>query len=213
MKFAPEPAAGGMKESAARICLIRIWRRTQQPCPALPERATLCCVCDDSIKIMKVRTILAIAAAAVGLTSTAVADKYDDLAKKGYRWINTDGPLACPSKDDVQQMLKDRSDTNQLHMVEQLRAFFLIQGALVQVLQEDNASGMTQFSAAGLNGTFWTLSKFLSKRPIKNIIGIIETPSNPASPTVNIPGTSETAMPGATATPGEAATPSASPTP
>jgi len=71
---------------------------------------------------------------------------------------------------------------------------------------------MTQFSAAGLNGTFWTLSKFLSKRPIKNIIGIIETPSNPASPTVNIPGTSETAMPGATATPGEAATPSASPT-
>lgn len=162
---------------------------------------------------MKVRTILAIAAAAVGLTSAAGADKYDDLAKKGYRWINTDGPLACPSKDDVQQMLKDRSDTNQLHMVEQLRAFFLIQGALVQVVQEEKASGMTQFSTAGLNGTFWTLSKFLSKRPIKNIIGIIETPSNPASPTVNIPGTNETAMPGATATPGEAATPSASPTP
>jgi len=94
---------------------------------------------------MKVGTILAIAAAAVGLTSTAVADKYDDLAKQGYRWINTDGPLACPSKDDVQRMLKDRSDTNprsqtdELHMVEQLRAYFLVQGVIVQAVQEDKA--------------------------------------------------------------------------
>jgi len=153
------------------------------------------------------------------VASTAVADKYDDLAKQGYRWINTDGPLACPSKDDVQRMLKDRSDTNprsqtdELHMVEQLRAYFLVQGVIVQVVQEDKASDMTQFSAAGLNGTFWTLNKFLSKRPIRNMIGIIETPSNPASPTVNILGTNETAMPGATATPGETVTPSASPTP
>ena len=168
---------------------------------------------------MEVRTILAIAAAAIGLTSTAVADKYDDLAKQGYRWINTDGPLACPSKDDVQRMLKDISDTNprserdELHMVEQLRAYFLVQGALVQVVQEEKASGMTQFSAAGLNGTFWTLNKFLSKRPIRNIIGTIETPSNTASPAINILGTNETAMPGATATPGETSTPSASPTP
>jgi hypothetical protein len=162
---------------------------------------------------MKVRTILAIAAAAVGLTSTAVADKYDDLVKKGFRWINTDGPFACPSKDDVQRMIKDRSDMNQLHMVEQLRAYFLVRGAIVQVVQEEKASGMVQIVAAGLNGNFWTLNKFLSKRPIRNISGTIETPSNPASPTVNIPGTNETAMPGTTATPGEAATPSASPTP
>jgi hypothetical protein len=168
---------------------------------------------------MKVGTILAIAAAAVGLTSTAVADKYDDLAKQGYRWINTDGLLACPSKDDVQHMVKDLSDpnpqseTDQIHMVEQLRAYFLIQGALVQVVQEDKASDMTQFSEAGLNGTFWTLNKFLSKRPIRNIIGIIEIPSNPASPMVNVLGTNDAAMPGATATPGEPATPSASPTP
>jgi hypothetical protein len=168
---------------------------------------------------MKVRTILAIAAAAVGLTSTAVADKYDDLAKQGYRWINTDGPLACPSKDDVQRMIKDISDTHLeserdgILMVEKLRAYFLVQGAIVQVVQEDKASDMTQFSEGGLNGTFWTLNKFLSKRPIRNMIGIIETPLNPASPTVNILGTNETAMPGATATPGETATPSASPTP
>ena len=162
------------------------------------------------MKMMKVRTILAIAAASVGLASTVVADKYDDLVKKGFRWINTDGPYACPAKDDVQRMLKDQSDTDQLHMVEQLRAYFLIRGAIVQVVQEDKASNMAQFSAAGLNGTFWTLDKFLSKRPIQNIIGVIDTPANPASSTVDIPGTNEMTPPGATP---EGATPSASPTP
>jgi|ERR1700733_6262672 hypothetical protein len=178
------------------------------------------------MKMMKVRTILAIAAASVGLASTVVADKYDDLVKKGFRWINTDGPYACPAKDDVQRMLKDQSDTDQLHMVEQLRAYFLIRGVVVQVLQEDKASGMTQFSSAGLNGTFWTLSKYLSKRPIENITGTIEVPVNPASPTVNITGgdqigglptstvtPGQAAMPNPTATPVEAPTPAASPTP
>ncbi len=178
------------------------------------------------MKMMKVRTILAIAAASVGLASTVVADKYDDLVKKGFRWINTDGPYACPAKDDVQRMLKDQSDTDQLHMVEQLRAYFLIRGVVVQVLQEDKASGMTQFSSAGLNGTFWTLSKYLSKRPIENITGTIEVPVNPAAPTVNIAGgdqigglptttatPGQAGMPNPTATPVEAPTPAASPTP
>jgi hypothetical protein len=165
------------------------------------------------MKMMKLRTILAITAAAVGLTLTAVADKYDDLVKKGFRWINTDGPYACPAKDDVQRMLKDQNDTDQLHMVEQLRAYYLIRGVIVQVIQEDKASGMTQFSSAGLNGTFWTLSKFLSKRPIENITGTIEVPVNPASPTVNIPGGDQIGMPSPTATPSEAETPAPSPTP
>jgi hypothetical protein len=178
------------------------------------------------MKMMKLRTILAVAAASVGLTSTVVADKYDDYVQKGFRWINTDGPYACPAKDDVQRMLKDQSDTDQLHMVEQLRAYFLIQGVVVQVLQEDKASGMTQFSSAGLNGTFWTLSKYLSKRPIQNITGTIEVPVNPASPTVNITGgdqigglptstvtPGQAAMPNPMATPVEAPTPAPSPTP
>ena len=171
------------------------------------------------MKMMKVRTILAIAAASVGLASTVVADKYDDLVKKGFRWINTDGPYACPAKDDVERMIKGKSDTDQLHMVEQLRAYFLIRGVIVQVLQEDKASGMSQFSSAGLNGTFWTLSKYLSKRPIENITGTIEVPVNPATPTVNISGGNQTAMPSQTgmpspfATPGEGATPGPTPTP
>jgi hypothetical protein len=204
-RYAP-PAVG----EAARICFFRLGRRSITLVLLFPERLSLSR--DDSMKIMKLRTILAIAAAAVGLTLTAVADKYDDLVKKGFRWINTDGPYACPAKDDVERMLKDKNDTDQLHMVEQLRAYFLIRGVIVQVLQEDKASGMTQFSSAGLNGTFWTLSKFLSKRPIQNITGNIELPVNPASPTVNIPGGNQ-ALPSLTATPGETATPSPSPTP
>ena len=42
---------------------------------------------------MKARTILAVAAAAITLTSSAlgVGDKYSDLVAKGYRWTTADG--------------------------------------------------------------------------------------------------------------------------
>jgi hypothetical protein len=161
------------------------------------------------MEFMKVRTIIVIAAAAVGLTSIALADKYDDLVKKGYRWIASDGPFACHSRDDLQRIIKDQSDANKLEMVEELRAYFLVRGALVQVVQEDKASGMSQIQSSAIAGSFWTLSRFLSKRPIRDFIGNIQTPSDSTS--VNISGTNDQL--GARATPGATATPSASPTP
>ena len=42
---------------------------------------------------MKVPILLAVAVAAMTLTSTASADKYDELVAKGYRWATADGPL------------------------------------------------------------------------------------------------------------------------
>jgi hypothetical protein len=45
---------------------------------------------------MKMRTIAGIAAAVILQTLTALADKYDDLVAKVYRWVTTDGPLAAP---------------------------------------------------------------------------------------------------------------------
>jgi len=77
------------------------WSRSSQP-----DRSTL-----------KVRTIIGIAAATVWLTSTGLADKYDDFVAKGYRWITTDGPFACRSKDDLQRLIKDQSDENRMRMV------------------------------------------------------------------------------------------------
>jgi len=61
-------------------------------------------------------------------------------------------------------------------MIEQLRAYYLIEGAIVQVVQEDATSGMSQIHTAEINSDVWTLSKFLSRRPIKNTYGEIETP-------------------------------------
>jgi hypothetical protein len=63
-----------------------------------------------------------------------------------------------------------------LHMVEQVRAYYLIQGALVKVIQEDGSTGMSQINAAGTKNNLWTYNKFLSRRPIKNAYAAIETP-------------------------------------
>ena len=125
---------------------------------------------------MKVPTILSVAAAAVLLTSAGQAASYDHLAANGYRWVIVDGPYACPSKDDLRTLTKHPTDEAELQMIEQLRAYYLIEGAIVQVVQEDATSGMSQIHTAEINSDVWTLSKFLSRRPIKNTYGEIETP-------------------------------------
>jgi len=167
--------------------------------------------------IMKVRTIIGIAVGAVWLASTALADKYGDLVAKGYRWVTTDGPFACASKDDLQRIIRNRSDENILRMVSQGGVYFLIRGAIVRVVQEDKALGLSQVHWDGIVGNLWTPSKFLSARPILNILGTIATPAQAIGVT-NSDVNSQldvTATPGATATPthGEAVEPEASPTP
>ena len=166
---------------------------------------------------MKVRTIICIAAVAILPNSNALADKYDDLVAKGYRWVTTDGPFACASKDNVSRITKDQSDANKLRMVSQGGVYYLIRGVIVQVMQEDKASGLSQVHWDGITSNLWMPSKFLSRRPITNILGTISIPGQPMG--VNIPGVNSqldtTATPSATATPtrGEAAEPEASPTP
>ena len=166
--------------------------------------------------------MIGIGAAAVWLTSTAVADKYGDLVAKGYRWVTTDGPFACASKDNALQILKNHSDENTLRLLQQGGLYFLIRGVIVQVVQEDKASGMSQVHWDGIAANLWTPSKFLSKRPITNILGTIAIPGQPIGDISGVnsqlsvtPTTNTTATPGASATPtlGEAAEPNVSPTP
>src|SRR6516164_2268125 len=128
---------------------------------------------------MKPRTMIAIGAVTIWLTSIGFSDQYDDLVKKGYRWITSDGPFACRSKEDIQRILKDQSDENTLRMVSRGGVYFLIQGAIVQVALEEKASGMAQIHWDGIVGTLWMPSNFLSKRPILNVLGTIATPSQP----------------------------------
>ena len=166
---------------------------------------------------MKARTMIGIVATAIWLTSTAFSDQYDDLVERGYRWVTTDGPFACASKDDLNQIIKNRSDENTLRMIEKGGVYFLIRGGIVQVVQEDKALGLSQVHWDGIVADLWTPSKFLSKQPITNILGTITTPSQGIGVTNSDVNTrlGVTATPDASATPthGEAAEPAASPTP
>jgi hypothetical protein len=88
--------------------------------------------------------IIVLAAATVGLGSMASADPYKDFATQGYRWVAVYGPYACPSKDDLQEITRHRTDLLEVKMVSDLRAYYLIRGVIIQVIQEDAASGMSQ---------------------------------------------------------------------
>ncbi len=121
--------------------------------------------------------IIVLAAAAVGLGSTASADPYKDLAAQGYRWVAVDGPYACPSKDDLREIVKHRTDRVELEMVQDLRAYYLIRGVIIQVVQEDAASGTSQAHLPGGFRTFWTLTRFLSRSPVRDTWGVVETPT------------------------------------
>jgi hypothetical protein len=126
---------------------------------------------------MKLR-ILVFTAISFGLTCAALADNYSDLVTQGYRWITVDGPFACDSEQDVQRITGHRTDAVELQMIENLQAYYLIPGTLVQVVQDDAAAGMTQIRLGGITRDLWTYTKFLSKRPIEDPYGVIENPEN-----------------------------------
>jgi hypothetical protein len=68
--------------------------------------------------------------------------------------------MRCPTKEDLRRITKEPSDTNELHMVEQVRAYYLIQGALIKLIQEDGSTGMAQIRAAGIKSDLWTTTSF-----------------------------------------------------
>ena len=76
---------------------------------------------------MKLSTILLAPIVALGMSSIALARDYKDLVVEGYRWVTIDGPYMCPTKEDLREITRDPSDINKLHMVEELRAYFIIE--------------------------------------------------------------------------------------
>ena len=125
---------------------------------------------------MKVSAILSITAAVIGLTSAGLTANFDDLAAKGYRWVTIDGPYGCPAKDDLQQIVKKPTDETELQMIRQRRAYYLLRGDIVKLIQEDPASGISRIHVVGITTDLWTPTKFLSKRPVENAFGVVETP-------------------------------------
>jgi hypothetical protein len=164
---------------------------------------------------MKITTMLAASAAAIALTSSALGDKYSDLVAKGYRWAIADGLYACVSKDDVRRMVNNPGDEIELKMVEEVRAYFLIPGTIVQVTEDDPSSGLSQIRMAGITVDLWTPTRFLSKHAVKDTYGVIETPETsgliPTATSAIDPGL--IAVPDFSPVPGISPTPGARPTP
>ena len=101
-----------------------------------------------------------------------------DLVTNGYRWVTVNGPYACVTELEVRQITSDHTDLKELHMVENLRAYYLIPGTLARVIQDDHANGMSEILLAGITRPLWTYTKFLSARPIRDTYGTVETPDN-----------------------------------
>jgi hypothetical protein len=101
-----------------------------------------------------------------------------DLVAKGYRWVTVNGPYACVTEQDLRQITSDHTDSRELHMVENIRAYYLIPGALARVIQDDHADGMSEILLAGITRPLWTYTRFLSARPIRDTYGTVETPDN-----------------------------------
>ncbi len=108
---------------------------------------------------MKVLKILYIVTVAIWLIPGALADKYDDLAAKGYRWVTVDGPYGYFSRDDLRQIGIHRREGKEFELIEQLRAYYLIPGTVARVIQNDTASGMSQIQLDGVRRPIWTFTR------------------------------------------------------
>jgi hypothetical protein len=122
--------------------------------------------------------IFVMIAASLALTYRGFADKYSDLAAQGYRWVTIDGPYACTTEQDVQRIAGHRDDVTELHMVESVRCYYLIPGAIVQLSKKDPARGMSEMRLGSINRSLWTYTRFLSKQPVQDTYGVIEMPEN-----------------------------------
>jgi hypothetical protein len=110
------------------------------------------------------------------LTCTVLADNYTDLAAQGYRWVTVNGPYACETEQDLQRIVAHHTDTTELQVVENIQCYYLIPGTVVQVINEDPRKGTSQIRLGTIAKSLWTYTRFLSKHPVQDTYGSIETP-------------------------------------
>jgi hypothetical protein len=156
--------------------------------------------------------ILILAAVSLCLAGNALADNYSNWVAQGYRWVNVNGPYACTTEQQVQQITGRHSDQTELQMLQNVQAYYLIPGTIAMVIKENPATGMTQMRLSGITVPLWTYTRFLSKHPVRDALGNVSTPQTsgffPSAETGASPSTPEN--PGATPTPaGSPMTPTA----
>jgi len=131
--------------------------------------------------------ITVMTAVSLGLTSTVLGgDNYSAFAAQGYRWVTVNGPYACTTEQDAERIAAHHNDAIELQVVENIECYYLIPGTIVQVIKENQARGISEIRLGSITRSLWTYSRFLSKRPVKDTYGVIETPENSGlSPTAD----------------------------
>jgi len=128
----------------------------------------------------------------LGLTCTVLGDNnYTALAAQGYRWVTVNGPYACRTEEDVERITAHHTYATELQVVESIQCYYLIPGTIVQVIKEDPVRSMSEMRLGSITRSLWTYSRFLSKYPVQDTYGVIETPENsgliPATDTTIVP--------------------------
>jgi len=117
-----------------------------------------------------------ITAISINLAGTALATDYTALAAQGYRWVSANGPYACSKAEDVEQVVAHHTDETELNAVQNAACYYLIPGTIAKVISEDSVRGICQIQLGSVTIPLWTYSRFLSKTPIPDTYGVIETP-------------------------------------
>jgi hypothetical protein len=143
----------------------------------------------------------------VGLTSNCLAIDYAAWVAKGYRWSKVNGRYAYPAKEDAQKNSARGEPGVNLDQSDKGRPYYLIPGMVVLVLEEDSAAGLSRIRAGGITSDLWTATKNLSTQPVRDTLGIIETPDNAAVVSFTSPTPGANPSPAASMSP----VPSASP--
>ena len=89
------------------------------------------------------------------------------------------------------------------------RAYYLRRGKVVLVVETEAASGLSKIRMGGATSDLWTPTKNLSTRPLRNTVGVFETPDMAGV----LPISSATPRPGANAKPAASLSPSPTATP
>jgi hypothetical protein len=140
---------------------------------------------------------------------TCLATDYADLVAKGYRWSKVNGRYAFPSKEDAQRKASSGEPGVDLHQSDKGRPYYLIPGMVVLVLEQDSATGLSRIRAGGITSDLWTATKNLSTQPVRDTLGIIETPDSAAI----VAFTSPSPTPGTNPNPAASMSPAPSATP
>ena len=117
-----------------------------------------------------------ISAVSLSFAGAALATDYAALAAQGYRWVIANGPYACSNKQDVDRIVGHHTDATELDVVQNAGCYFLIPGTIAKIISENPARGIAQIHLGNITVPLWTYSRFLSKSPIPDTYGVVETP-------------------------------------